>query len=68
MRDYFVRCAPMGLIVGGYSVGTHVFTNSPERAAEVAIHLGYSAVIEVIECPSIFTCTCTADARKVAVS
>lgn len=60
---YFVRSNPMPLVVGGFSVGTHVFTEQPYRAREVATELGYEP-LEVIPCPDMFSCTCVADARR----
>lgn len=59
-RHFYVTCEPLSLVIGGYSHGGHVFTSSPERAAECMRHNGFQPVT-VRECPG-FDCTCTRDA------
>ena len=63
-QSYFVRNLPFAQLGGHTSHGTHVFTESPERAAATAEHLGRTPVA-VTECPGLFTCRCTENAAVV---
>lgn len=62
---YFVRNEPFWQMTGNTSHGTHVTTSDgPEAARNVGFRLGRE-VVEVTECPDIWTCRCTENARLV---